>query len=93
MATRREDVGDHAVSVHNHPLAFVAIRDANRDVVQLSLSKLVMNVTECRNAVDDRVTDALLVREGTARDEDHPIRHGGVVAQIQHSDVQRILAR
>ena len=43
--------------------------------------------------MDDRVTDALLVRERAARDEDHPIRHGGVVAQIQHSDVQRIFAR
>ena len=60
--------------------------------MQLSLSKLVVSAMECRNIVDDRVTDALLVREGAARDEDHPVRHGGMVAQIEHSDVQRILA-
>ena len=53
----------------------------------------MVSVKECRDIVDDRVTDALLVREGAARDEDHPIRHGGVVAQIQHSDVQGIFAR
>ena len=52
-----------------------------------------MSTMECGNVVDDGITDALLVREGAARDEDHPIRHGSVVAQIEHSDVQCILAR